>query len=56
MIGFPGAYGNYYDLVDRHGIAFDAPPRSLAHDGAGHVHQMPQPAPRPPQPQGRGKR
>jgi gluconate 2-dehydrogenase gamma chain len=41
MIGFPGAYGNYYDLVDRHGIAFDLPPRSLAQDGAGHVHEMP---------------
>ena len=41
MIGFPGAYGNYYDLVDKHGIAFDLPPRSLAQDGAGHVHEMP---------------
>lgn len=41
MIGFPGAYGNYYDLVDRHGIKFDLPPRSLAQDGAGHVHEMP---------------
>jgi hypothetical protein len=41
MIGFPGAYGNYYDLVDKHGIAFDVPPRSLAQDGAGHVHEMP---------------
>jgi gluconate 2-dehydrogenase gamma chain len=40
MIGFPGAYGNYYDLVDKHGIAFDVPPRSLAQDGAGHVHEM----------------
>jgi gluconate 2-dehydrogenase gamma chain len=41
MIGFPGAYGNYYDLVDQHGIAFTVPPRSFAHDGAGHVHEMP---------------
>jgi gluconate 2-dehydrogenase gamma chain len=40
MIGFPGAYGNYYDLVDKHGIAFDVPPRSLAQDGGGHVHEM----------------
>ncbi|MGZ5846615.1 MAG: gluconate 2-dehydrogenase subunit 3 family protein, partial [Ramlibacter sp.] len=40
MVGFPGAYGNYYDLVDKHGIAFDVPPRSLAQDGAGHVHEM----------------
>lgn len=41
MVGFPGAYGNYYDLVDKHGIHFDLPPRSLAQDGAGHVHEMP---------------
>ena len=40
MIGFPGAYGNYYELVDRHGIAFDVPPRSLAEDGRGHVQEM----------------
>jgi gluconate 2-dehydrogenase gamma chain len=39
MIGFPGAYGNYYDLVDRHGLSFDVPPRSFAHDGGGHVHE-----------------
>lgn len=41
MIGFPGAYGNYYELVDQHGIAFNVPPRSLGQDGAGHVHAMP---------------
>ena len=40
MIGFPGAYGNYYELVDRHGIAFNVPPRSLGQDGEGHVHTM----------------
>jgi gluconate 2-dehydrogenase gamma chain len=40
MIGFPGAYGNYYDLVDKHGIAFDVPPRSLGQDREGHVHEM----------------
>jgi gluconate 2-dehydrogenase gamma chain len=45
MVGFPGAYGNYYELVDRHGIAFDLPPRSFAQDGGGHVHELPQPAP-----------
>jgi gluconate 2-dehydrogenase gamma chain len=38
MIGFPGAHGNYYDLVDKHGVAFDLPPRSLGQDGEGHVH------------------
>ena len=42
MVGFPGAYGNYYDLVDRHGLAFDVPPRSFAQDGGGHVHELPQ--------------
>lgn len=41
MIGFPGSYGNYYDLVDQHGIAVDLPPKSLGEDGAGHVHEMP---------------
>jgi gluconate 2-dehydrogenase gamma chain len=40
MIGFPGAYGNYYELVDQHGIAFNVPPRSLAEDGRGHVDEM----------------
>lgn len=40
MIGFPGAYGNYYELVDQHGIAFNAPPRSLGQDGGGHVHEI----------------
>lgn len=38
MIGFPGAHANYYTLVDRHGVAFDAAPRSLAQDAAGRVH------------------
>lgn len=41
MIGFPGAYGAFYELVDRHGAAFTTAPRSLAQTGAGHVHVMP---------------
>ena len=41
MIGFPGAYGNYYELVDQHGIAYNVPPRSLGQDREGHVHTMP---------------
>lgn len=41
MIGFPGAYATYYDLVDRHGIAFVRKPMSLAEDGRGHVHLDP---------------
>lgn len=40
MIGFPGAYAAYYDLVDQHGVKFDQPPRSLA-ERQGHVHVMP---------------
>ena len=41
MIGFPGAYAAYYDLVDRHGVAFTGAPRSLGEDGHGHIHPMP---------------
>ncbi|MDI4239074.1 gluconate 2-dehydrogenase subunit 3 family protein [Bradyrhizobium sp. Arg237L] len=38
MIGFPGAYASYYDLVDRHGMDFQHTPTSLAEDVHGHVH------------------
>ena len=41
MIGFPGAYASYYDLVDQHGIKIDRPPTSLAEDVHGHVHMNP---------------
>jgi gluconate 2-dehydrogenase gamma chain len=41
MIGFPGAYASYYDLVDQHGIKIDRPPMSLAEDAHGHVHVDP---------------
>ena len=30
MIGFPGAYADYYDLVDKHGIEFKREPLSIA--------------------------
>lgn len=30
MIGFPGAYADYYDLVDKHGIDFQREPLSIA--------------------------
>jgi gluconate 2-dehydrogenase gamma chain len=43
-IGFPGAYANYYELVDQHGIAFRRPPMSLAQDATGTVHVHPPPA------------
>jgi gluconate 2-dehydrogenase gamma chain len=38
MIGFPGAYASYYDLVDQHGIKIDRAPTSLAEDAHGHIH------------------
>ena len=41
LIGFPGAYANYYELVDQHGIAFTAPPMSMAQDGRGIIHLHP---------------
>jgi gluconate 2-dehydrogenase gamma chain len=41
MIGFPGAYANYYDLVDQHNVAFVREPTSLADDVRGHVHVAP---------------
>jgi gluconate 2-dehydrogenase gamma chain len=41
MIGFPGAYASYYDLVDRHGIKLERAPTSLAEDAHGHIHMNP---------------
>jgi gluconate 2-dehydrogenase gamma chain len=41
MIGFPGAYASYYELVDQHGIKIDRAPMSLADDVHGHVHMDP---------------
>jgi gluconate 2-dehydrogenase gamma chain len=41
MIGFPGAYASYYDLVDRHGMKFERPPMSLAEDANRHIHPDP---------------
>jgi gluconate 2-dehydrogenase gamma chain len=38
MIGFPGAYADFYELVDKHGVAYTAPPTSLAQDAQGRVH------------------
>ncbi len=38
MIGFPGAYADYYQLVDRHGIAYRRKPMSLAENGRGQIH------------------
>jgi gluconate 2-dehydrogenase gamma chain len=41
MIGFPGAYASYYDLVDKHGIKIVRAPMSLAEDAHSHVHVDP---------------
>lgn len=41
MIGFPGAYASYYDLVDQHGVKIARPPMSLAEDAHGHMHMNP---------------
>lgn len=41
LVGFPGAYANYYELVDQHGIAFNRPPRSLAQDAGGRIQVHP---------------
>jgi gluconate 2-dehydrogenase gamma chain len=41
MIGFPGAYASYYDLVDQHGITINRPPMSLAESSDGHIHMEP---------------
>src|ERR1700738_1716233 len=41
MIGFPGAYASYYDLIDKHGLKLDPAPMSLAEDAHGHVQENP---------------
>jgi len=41
MIGFPGAYADYFETVDRHGVKFEREPMSLAEDGTGHIHTHP---------------
>jgi len=41
MIGFPGAYAEYYQLVDRHGIDFHREPMSLGENGRGLVQPNP---------------
>jgi gluconate 2-dehydrogenase gamma chain len=38
MIGFPGAYADYFEAVDRHGVKFEREPMSLAEDSNGHIH------------------
>jgi gluconate 2-dehydrogenase gamma chain len=43
LVGFPGAYSNYYELVDQHGIALRRAPVSLGQDASGRVHPHPAP-------------
>lgn len=38
MIGFPGAYADYLEAVDRHGVKFVREPMSLAEDGQHRIH------------------
>jgi len=38
MIGFPGAYADYFEAIERHGMKFEREPMSLAEDGHGQVH------------------
>lgn len=38
MIGFPGAYASFYDLVDQHGVTIKRTPASLSQNVHGHVH------------------
>ena len=41
MIGFPGAYASYYDLVDQHGIKIDRAPMSIGEGPHGGIHVDP---------------
>jgi gluconate 2-dehydrogenase gamma chain len=36
MVGFPGAYADYFDLVDKHGIEFHREPLSIGEGGMSH--------------------
>ena len=41
MIGFPGAYADYFEAVDRQGLKFDRQPMSLGENAQGQVHVNP---------------
>ena len=48
LVGFPGAYANYYEFVDQHGVEFRRPPVSLGEASSAHLELVQiQPAPRP---------
>jgi gluconate 2-dehydrogenase gamma chain len=41
MIGFPGAYADYYESIDQHGVKFVREPMSLGQDARKHIHLDP---------------
>ena len=41
MIGFPGAYANYYEAIDHYGVKFERAPMSIGDDRLHHVHVDP---------------
>jgi gluconate 2-dehydrogenase gamma chain len=41
MIGFPGGYASFYELVDQHGISYTRAPISIGDDGRGVIHLHP---------------
>jgi gluconate 2-dehydrogenase gamma chain len=41
MIGFPGAYASFYDLVDNHGMTYTRLPLSMGEDGRGVIRLHP---------------
>jgi gluconate 2-dehydrogenase gamma chain len=41
LVGFPGAYADYYQSIDQHGVKFERAPMSLAEDGHRHIHVDP---------------
>jgi gluconate 2-dehydrogenase gamma chain len=52
MIGFPGAYASFYDLVDQHGILYTRAPMSIGDNGRGVIHVHPVSAQPPASPPG----
>jgi gluconate 2-dehydrogenase gamma chain len=45
MIGFPGAYASFYDLVDQHGLAYTRAPMSMGESATGVIRLHPVHAP-----------
>jgi gluconate 2-dehydrogenase gamma chain len=41
MIGFPGAYADYYEAIDQHGVKYERAPMSIGEDRSGHIHTDP---------------